>query len=68
MKPISILLVDENPIFLDIISRFLLDDFSSKVVLVGKTATYAEGKYLAQTLRPQVILADHGFPGQKGLP
>jgi len=68
MKPISILLVDENPIFLDVISRFLLDDFSNKVVLVGKTTTYAEGKHLAQKLHPEVILADHGFPDQKGLP
>lgn len=67
MKPISILLVDENPIFLDIISRFLLDDFSNKVVIVGKATTYAEGKYLARTLRPEVILIDHGLPSQKGL-
>ena len=68
MKPISILLVDENPIFLDIISRFLLDDLSNKVVLVGQAKTYAEGEYLAQKLRPEVILVDHGLPGQKGLP
>jgi DNA-binding NarL/FixJ family response regulator len=68
MKPISILLVDENPIFLDIISRFLLDDFSNKVVLVGKANTHAEAKSLAQRQRPQVILVDHGLPGQKGLP
>jgi two-component system nitrate/nitrite response regulator NarP len=67
MKPISILLVDENPLFLDIISRFLLDDFSNKVVLVGKANTLAEAESLAQRLYPEVILVDHGLPGQKGL-
>ena len=67
MKPISILLVDENPIFLDIISRFLHDDFSNKVILLGKATTYAEAEVLAQRLRPEVILVDHGLPGQKGL-
>jgi len=67
MKPISILLVDENPIFLDIISRFFRDDFSNKIILVGKATTYAEAEELAERLRPEVILVDHGLPGQKGL-
>jgi len=67
MKPISILLVDENPIFLDIISHFLVDDFSNKLVLVGKANTHAEAESLAQRLYPEVILVDHGLPGQKGL-
>ncbi len=68
MKPISVLLVDENPIFLEIISRFLLDDFSNKVVVVGKATTYAKGEYLAQRFHPEVILVDHGLPGRTGLP
>jgi two-component system response regulator NreC len=67
MKPISILIVDENPIFLDIISRFLRDDFSNEIILVGKATTYAEAEELAERLRPEVILVDHGLPGQKGL-
>src|SRR5258706_5043298 len=68
MKPISILLVDENPLFLEIISHYLLDDFSNRVVIVGESTCYAEGVALAQQLHPDAILIDYGLPGQKGLP
>src|SRR5258706_7592242 len=68
MKSISILLVDENPVFLEIMRRFLLDDCSNRVVIVGESTNYAEGVALAQQHHPDAILIDHGLPGQKGLP
>ena len=35
------------------ISRFLLDDFSNKVVVVDEATTYAEGDYMARDIIPQ---------------
>ena len=66
-ESISVLLVDENPIFVEILSRFLHDDCLNDVALVGTAATYAEAGTQAQNLRPEVILVDHGLPGQIGI-
>ena len=67
MKSIPVTVVDENPIFLDIFSRFLRDECPNEVTLLGTTATYAEAEAQAQRLRPKVIIVDHGLPGQRGL-
>ena len=67
MKSIPVTVMDENPIFLDIFSRFLRDECPNEVTLLGTTATYAEAEAQAQRLRPKVIIVDHGLPGQRGL-
>lgn len=65
MSPISVLLVDDNPTFLRITSRFLKkhDD----VDLVGTAGGGVEALSQAQELRPQVILLDLAMPDLPGL-
>ena len=67
MKSIPVTVVDENPIFLEIFSRFLREECPNEVTLLGTTASYAEAEAQAQRLRPKVIFVDHGLPGQRGL-
>jgi DNA-binding NarL/FixJ family response regulator len=65
--PISVLVVDDNPIFRRILTRFLEERSKFEVIVVGM----AEGgeKALEKTppLRPQVILVDLAMPGMHGL-
>jgi DNA-binding response OmpR family regulator len=65
MKPISVLLVDDNPTFLRIATRFLQED--EGVVVVGTAGGGEEALTQAQTLRPQVILLDLAMPDLPGL-
>lgn len=63
MDPISVLLVDDNPTFLNILVRFLEVHHQNELVIVG-TAGVGEGVLAAaQVLRPQVILIALGMPG-----
>jgi DNA-binding NarL/FixJ family response regulator len=65
MKPISVLLVDDNPSFLRIATRFLQghDD----VAVVGAAGGGEEALALAQDLQPDIVLIDLAMPGLSGL-
>jgi DNA-binding NarL/FixJ family response regulator len=67
MQPISLLLVDDNPRFLQVLTRFLHVRFSDEVVTVGTAGGGMEALVQAQNLRPQVILLDLVMPGLSGL-
>jgi DNA-binding NarL/FixJ family response regulator len=65
MKPISVLLVDDNPAFLRIATRFLQkhDD----TVVIGTADGGEEALALAQDLQPDIVLVDLAMPGVSGL-
>jgi two-component system response regulator NreC len=65
LTPISVLLVDNNPIFLRAASRFL--ETHAEVVVVGTAAGGEEALARAQELRPQVVLIDLAMPDLPGL-
>ena len=65
MKPISVLLVDDNPAFLRIVTRFLQEH--DDVVVVGVAGGGEEALALAQDLKPDIVLIDLAMPGLSGL-
>jgi DNA-binding NarL/FixJ family response regulator len=65
MKPISVLLVDDNPRFLRIATRFLQEH--DDVVVVGAAGGGEEALTLAQDLQPDIVLIDLAMPGLSGL-
>ena len=65
MRPISILLVDDNPSFLRIATRFLQEH--DDVVVVGTGGGGEEALALAQDLQPDIVLIDLAMPGLTGL-
>ncbi len=65
MKPISVLLVDDNPAFLRIVTRFLQQH--DDVVVVGAAGGGEEALALAQDLQPDIVLIDLAMPGLSGL-
>jgi DNA-binding NarL/FixJ family response regulator len=68
MKPIRILLVDENPTFNRILSSFLTEQDASDLALVGTATEEEETTVLAYALQPEIILHDLGLPGLRGIP
>lgn len=65
MESISVLLVDDNPIFLNIVAQFLRA--SPDVVVVGTASGGEEALAKAEESRPQVILLDLAMPDIPGL-
>jgi DNA-binding NarL/FixJ family response regulator len=65
MKPISVLLVDDNPVFLRIAARFLQQH--DDVVVVGVAGGGEEALALAQDLQPELVLMDLAMAGLSGL-
>jgi DNA-binding NarL/FixJ family response regulator len=65
MKPISVLLVDDNPNFLRIATRFL--EQHDDIVVVGAASGGEEALALAQEVEPDVVLIDLAMPGLSGL-
>jgi len=65
VDPISVLLVDDNPVFLSIAARFLraCDD----LVVLGAADGGQEALAKAWRLRPQVVLLDLRMPDLPGL-
>lgn len=60
MKPISVLLVDDNPKFLHFATRFL--EAHNDVIVVGTATECDEAITQAEDLRPQVMLLDLAIP------
>jgi DNA-binding NarL/FixJ family response regulator len=67
MKPISILLVDDNPIFLQIITDFLRNHYCQEVAVAGVAHSGQEALRQARQLQPQVVLLDLAMPDMSGL-
>ena len=65
MKPISVLLVDDNPAFLRIATRFLQEH--DDIVIVGAAGGGEEALALAQDLQPDIVVIDLAMPGLSGL-
>jgi DNA-binding NarL/FixJ family response regulator len=65
MKPISVLLGDDNPAFLRIVTRFLQQH--DDVVVVGAAGGGEEILALTQDLQPDIVLIDLAMPGLSGL-
>jgi DNA-binding NarL/FixJ family response regulator len=67
MAPITVLLVDDSPVFRDIAVRFLEEHSGREVVVVGSVGRGEEALVEAERLRPQVVLVDLRMPGMSGL-
>jgi len=65
MKPISVLLVDDSPIFLDIARRFLQSQ--ATVAVVGTALSGQEAFEQISRLQPDLVLMDLSMPGLDGL-
>jgi DNA-binding NarL/FixJ family response regulator len=67
MDSISVLLVDDSPLFLRIATRFLQEYYHDEVVVVGTASGGQEALTKARDLRPQVVLLDLAMPDLPGL-
>jgi len=65
MKPIRILLVDDNPMFLGVARDFL--QLQTNLSVVGTTRSGEEALNLAKELKPDIVLLDLNMPGLSGL-
>ena len=66
MPPISLLLVDDNPRFLRLLTRFLHISYPADVVVMDVARSGIEALARAQIVRPQVVLLDLAMPGMSG--
>ena len=67
MNPISVLIADDNPTFLRIVTRFLEEQSRKTVSVVATARGGEEALAQAEALRPQVVLIDLNMPGLSGL-
>jgi two-component system nitrate/nitrite response regulator NarL len=65
VDPISVLLIDDQPLFVQYLLRFLATE--PRIEVVGIAHRAQEGVALCQALQPQVVLLDLSMPGQSGL-
>jgi DNA-binding NarL/FixJ family response regulator len=66
MPPISLLLVDDNPKFLRLLTRFLHIRYPADVVIIDVARSGIEALARAQIVRPQVVLLDLAMPNMPG--
>lgn len=62
---VTVLLIDDQPLFVQYLLRFLAAH--SFIDVVGVTHKAEEAITLSQTLQPEVILLDLSMPGQSGM-
>jgi len=67
MSRTSLLLVDDNATYLQILTDFLETDYKAEVAVVGTGTGGEEGLARARALRPQVVLLDLAMPNLTGL-
>ena len=63
----SVLLVDDNPSFLHILTRFLHEYNQGEVVVVGTADGGEQALVQARELRPDIVLIDLAMPDLPGL-
>jgi CheY-like chemotaxis protein len=61
--PISVLIVDDDPVFRTLAARLLT---AAGLVVVGEAENVAEGLSMASDLRPDAALVDIGLPDGDG--
>lgn len=66
LKPISLLIIDDNEQFLETISAFLAEHYAKEVQILSTAKSAQEGIDLAKKLRPQVVLLDLKMPEMHG--
>ncbi|MDE3091112.1 MAG: response regulator transcription factor [Chloroflexota bacterium] len=67
MVRISVLLVDDNPVFLRVEKMFVEQYCQNEVVVVGVATSSEEALRQAQDLQPQLVLLDMEMPGMNDL-
>ncbi len=67
LRPMTLLLVDDNPRFLRILERFLDGLGGEEISVIGTAAGGQEALAKARALRPDVILLDLAMPDTHGL-
>lgn len=65
MTPVRVLLVDDNPGYLEVASRLLAADPAVRVL--GEAGTAEEALLMLSRARPDVVLMDLSLPGMSGL-
>jgi len=65
MKPISVLLVDDNPTFLRIVERYLQAE--EEITVVGAAEGGDEALALVHRLKPDIVLTDLAMPKVSGM-
>jgi two-component system response regulator DesR len=65
MKPISVLLVDDNPTFLRIVERYLKAE--EEITVVGAAEGGDEALALVHRLKPDIVLTDLAMPKVSGM-
>ncbi len=63
----SVMLVDDDPMFLGLTKRMLETQYGDKVDVVGIACSGEESLMLARLLAPEVVLMDLNMPGMGGL-
>jgi len=62
---VRVLIVDDSPLWLDLVRRQLEDD--PNVSIIGSASTGLAAVKKAEALRPDLILLDVGLPGMDGI-
>ncbi|MCJ7583229.1 MAG: response regulator transcription factor [Anaerolineales bacterium] len=65
-KPVSVLIIDDNEIFLKTISAYLVEHHAREIQVLGTARSGRQGINLAQQLHPQVVLLDLKMPEMHG--
>lgn len=67
MTCVSVMLVDDNATFVQLVARFLAEVSQGEIVVAGVAYSAEEALELAADLEPQVVLLDLVMPGMTGL-
>ncbi len=67
MKPIPVLLVDDNSTFVEILRGFIQEHYRDEVTVVGTANEAEQGLAYARALRPEAVLLDLAMPNLPGL-
>ena len=67
VRKVSVMLVDDDPIFLQIVAATLRTHHRDQLDIVGTARSSEECILQAQALIPQVVLMDLNMPGRGGL-
>src|SRR5690348_747858 len=67
MAPLTVLLIEDNPIFLGLLTVFLERADARPVVIAGAARTGEEGLALFRRLRPSAVVVDLRLPDVTGL-